>query len=137
MRTPFTLVLLLCASLNTYADRDCGLSFGPQDDLSKTIKVVPHEYEMYEIYLPLKYRGVSLSFVEALIKDGEGNEGYFQLSYQEKPGSYYLHLSLEPISNQVTISANYGVGECNYQGRVTLKRNKSSKKDAQKARTSS
>jgi len=120
-----TFVISIGLSLSALADTYCGPEFGPQADLTKMIEVRPQEHEMYEVYLPMKFRGESLSFINALTKGGNGTEGYFQLSFQEKSGKYYLHLGIEPIVSDVTLAAHYGSSECNYQGRVTLKHNKS------------
>ncbi len=124
MRLILTLATFLIFKGNAYADRYCDPVYGPQDDLASLIKVVSREFDSYEVYLPKSYQGKDLSFVDLLIEDGGGKEGYFHLSYTEEKGMYYLHLGLEPINHKVSLRGNYGKGECNYQGIVVLKRNK-------------
>lgn len=112
------LVVYLCAPVRA-DDLSCGPPKGPNDELSKLIEVVAHEFEIYEVYFPKAYLGQELTFVEAIIVSESGEEGYFQLRYKEKDGKYYLHMGLEPLDHPLTVVAHYGSG-CAPQGRYTF-----------------
>lgn len=96
---------------------------GLQEEFLELVRVEPHEYGMYEIYFPKKYRAIELSLVQANMTDLEGRVSYFQLNFKEKKKMYYLHLGIESIDREVSLMARYGDKPCAFNGRVTLKNN--------------
>jgi hypothetical protein len=114
---------ILASNMAYCDDISCGPKYGIRDGLSRKIIIKSHEFDMHEIYFPLKYENENLNHVDAILKNSEGQEGYFPLTFEEKDGMYYTHLGIEPIKVEVFISASYGKTECRYIGRIQLKHN--------------